>query len=915
MVFPYKIEGDIRPFQDCSQNKYIRCYVKLKPGGCLTAVIYNYDERPQHITSRMKLVMTQTDIDEIELINGEKIKLKSTTKIRINEITQKDDYVQIIRKKYADVFKQEPKNINQKLNDLRITENDCVWRTIPKNCWRANYQSELSSEEIRNTIKDLIKQKVIRVLERKEAIHAIVAPLNFIRKPNGNIRPTIDFRDINAYLKEKQRGAIKDVDTVLNEIDPDWKVYAVIDIVHGYGAIPLDPSLSRYFAIHYENITYGFIKVPQGVNVAPEWFNSRMTQILKDTVAVRYFDDILIGGRNNKELFKNLCEVLDQFQEYNLTINLEKSKLFEKAVNFIGVELYDGKLNPIKSLGKIMQSMPTISKYNDIQKAVGLCQRLAPYCWNYKKLTTQLNTFLKKNTKKSWTDANIIFKNTVSQITKNIYLRTLGTEGPLYLYTDWAGDNQHNFGYCLFNKVKEPCAFGSQTFPQYTSSFLGELAGIIYALKQVKGIIQNKKVYIYSDNKATVEWLENPNKLHKFKDLRIQRLYSWLIWHFPTNVKFRFIEGKDNRIADLLSRWKVHNPIESKICHMAPKEKINILNEEEVMTRKVRKIHENYNHCGVWPTIELAKAEDIKCTWKLAENVIKRCDICQRWEKKKKNEELGRIITKDISECIGIDFMGPLPKTPDGKRMILIIIDYLSRYVELYPMKNGSSKEVIESIEDWSEKHNKPQMIIADSDKKFKNGDVAGYCYKAKIKMKYVPINHHQSNGTVERVIASLQKRIGKVMMINKKNWLRTLEEIKNTYNQTPHSVTKFPPRMLRYGINIQGKALTESELKMTRERAYENTEKIRDKYKIRYDDKIKKQEFNVHDLVLIYNHVAKAQFLKLEPLWLGPFEVQEKLRKGQYMIKKIVNGRVKGVVLHADDIKLYRSPISSGSV
>ena len=75
---------------------------------------------------------------------------------------------------------------------IRVSERDLVWNFEPKPCWRENYFSDLTEKEITEEIKSLVEDEIIRVLSTEEAIHAVVAPLNFLRKPNGKYdRPSI----------------------------------------------------------------------------------------------------------------------------------------------------------------------------------------------------------------------------------------------------------------------------------------------------------------------------------------------------------------------------------------------------------------------------------------------------------------------------------------------------------------------------------------------------------------------------------------------------------------------------------------------------------------------------------------------------------------------------------------------------
>ena len=49
-------------------------------------------------------------------------------------------------------------------------------------------------------------------------------------------------------------------------------------------------------------------------------------------------------------------------------------------------------------------------------------------------------------------------------------------------------------------------------------------------------------------------------------------------------------------------------------------------------------------------------------------------------------------------ERIAIDVLGPLPITETGNKYILIVADYLTKWVEAYPMPNQEATAVAELL-------------------------------------------------------------------------------------------------------------------------------------------------------------------------------------------------------------------------
>jgi hypothetical protein len=49
---------------------------------------------------------------------------------------------------------------------------------------------------------------------------------------------------------------------------------------------------------------------------------------------------------------------------------------------------------------------------------------------------------------------------------------------------------------------------------------------------------------------------------------------------------------------------------------------------------------------------------------------------------------------------VGVDLQGPFPETIRGNKYILVIQDYFSRYVEMFPLKNKTAELVAEILSD-----------------------------------------------------------------------------------------------------------------------------------------------------------------------------------------------------------------------
>uniref|UniRef100_A0A7N8Y8R1 Gypsy retrotransposon integrase-like protein 1 n=1 Tax=Mastacembelus armatus TaxID=205130 RepID=A0A7N8Y8R1_9TELE len=110
------------------------------------------------------------------------------------------------------------------------------------------------------------------------------------------------------------------------------------------------------------------------------------------------------------------------------------------------------------------------------------------------------------------------------------------------------------------------------------------------------------------------------------------------------------------------------------------------------------------------------------------DNWVLECDNCQRVGKPlTAAQPLECVKVSAVWEVIGIDVMGPLPKTVEGFQYILTATDYFSKWVEAFPLKTKSATEVGRHICSIIYRHGCPKRIITDQGREFVN-EVRAFC-------------------------------------------------------------------------------------------------------------------------------------------------------------------------------------------
>lgn len=121
-------------------------------------------------------------------------------------------------------------------------------------------------------------------------------------------------------------------------------------------------------------------------------------------------------------------------------------------------------------------------------------------------------------------------------------------------------------------------------------------------------------------------------------------------------------------------------------------------------------------------------------------------------------------------DLVSIDFFGPLPPSVGGAKYILAVSDVYTKYVELYPIRNATTKIVINKMRNhYYVNHGKPKKIINAHGTQFTSQKWREALEDDGIRSIFSSIRHPQSNH-VERVM----RELGRFKSLNKYLTIKT---------------------------------------------------------------------------------------------------------------------------------------------
>ncbi|GFS12590.1 Pol polyprotein [Elysia marginata] len=217
-----------------------------------------------------------------------------------------------------------------------------------------------------------------------------------VPKPDqSSVRICVDLTALNkAVLREVHPLSSADDDLALLA---GSRVFTKLDARSGFWQMPLDPQSRLLTTFLTPFGRFCMNRLPFGISSAPEVFQRRMSEILRDIEGViRHMDDILEHAPTQSVHEDRVRIVLQRLQEAGLTLN-EKCAFSKPSVRFLA-HIIDGQgihADPEKVEG--IREFPAPSNITELQRFLGMVNQLAKFTPELATHTEPLRQLLKKD--------------------------------------------------------------------------------------------------------------------------------------------------------------------------------------------------------------------------------------------------------------------------------------------------------------------------------------------------------------------------------------------------------------------------------------------------------------------------------------------------------------------------------------
>ena len=314
---------------------------------------------------------------------------------------------------------------------------------------------------------------------------------------------------------------------------------------------------------------------------------------------------------------------------------------------------------------------------------------------------------------------------------------------------------------------------------------------------------------------------------------------------------------------------------------------------------------------------------------------VKTCIPCQQAKRyiHQKQALLKPLPIGHVFSRLHIDILGPLPKTKDGYRYILMVVDSFSKWTEAFPLQTMEAREVAWKLYDEIIcRFGCPDSILTDRAQNFMSNLLKELCSILGITKLATSSYHAACNSQVERINSVVLQKLRIYGNQKQSDWAQLLPSIMFSYRTTPAlDSTNYSPYFILFGRecrmpldtelipSIQLNKTTEQHLnrilenqKMIRELVSENIAKAQAKYKAQYDKNAADPKFNVFSNVWLYNpRTPQGLSPKLINRWVGPYYVSEKLSECSFRLRDLKTHKAIKSTVHANRLRPYFDPSS----
>lgn len=633
------------------------------------------------------------------------------------------------------------------------------------------------------------------------------------KKDSDNIRLCCDYTKLN-YSVKRANFPISKVGVTLSSLK-GAKIFSKLDAQSGFYQIKLNKKSQPLTTFITPFGRYMFTRLPFGINCAPDYFSQTFSDLFHDLQnVIVYVDDILISANSVAEHNRIIAEVLKRLRNAGFTLNKGKCVFGVKQIEFLGHLISEKGIDVLPSRTSAITNFPTPESKESLMQLLGSLNYVSKYLPNKSHILEPLNSLLKDDVPFKWEDLQQkAFDQVKVLLTKAPTLVHYDYQKNIIIQAD---ASSYGLGSALLqeneNKERDVVAYASRTLSNSEKKYSQiekEALALVYAAEHFKDFITGINVTLETDHRPLIQILQS-KPLDELTP-RLQRIRMRLMRY---NYKVIFVPGKQLVLADCLSRnpigctnsagkdfaeeidhyvhfvtshlpatkcmlqkikdeqekdyvcaklkefclnkWPTKNRLPSGLsAYFQLKDNISFSNgflmldtrliiPPSLQRELLAKIHEG--HLGINKCRDRAR----QSIWWLGislqlKDLIENCPSCIEQRYNIKEPFVKEAFPDRPWQKVGMDLF-------KLEVWYLIIIDYYSRYFEIFQLKNLTEKEIIKKCKEAFARYGIPEIVRSDCGTQFAS-EFRSFAKEFDFEHVTSSPKYSQSNGAAEAAV------------------------------------------------------------------------------------------------------------------------------------------------------------------
>jgi hypothetical protein len=385
------------------------------------------------------------------------------------------------------------------------------------------------------------------------------------KKERQGLRCVLDYSRVNSS-SFSDRYALRTIDECLETVErAGSKVYSALDCSSAFWQLQLRPSDRPFTAFTIPGKgQYHLRTCPQGLMGAPASFSRLMDMLLADTENVlTYIDNVLVHSQTHEQHLKHLAAAIDKIGTANLRLSPKKCVFGSDSVEYLGHTLSGDGVRPGQHKAKAMQTAQPPQSVKELRSFCGLANYFRSYIVQFAIKAAPLFRLTRQDS--DWKggelppEASKAFLGLRDEISSRPVMAYPNATGQYHLFVDATlGDknNSGGLGAVLMQDqevgLRKPLAYASRRLDKHKRNypvFLAEMQAAVFGMEQFHHFLITGRFALYTDHRP----------LCKLSSVHVKTLNRLQLKMTELHPDIKYIEGKNNIVADFLSRYHAMN--------------------------------------------------------------------------------------------------------------------------------------------------------------------------------------------------------------------------------------------------------------------------------------------------------------------------------------------------------------------